>query len=149
MAGDEVNESKDRELPTLRCVFAKRPLTGTESFGSENANDKMPSVQRSQSLERWVSGYTFRKVAALSLPRLCLSVFYSVKMFYVFSFFSNSLKKALLKRQLFEFVGKPVFLGAQGSMRSFNDSYWSLPVLVLTVFVSWPTRTRRLKQQEL
>lgn len=87
LAGDEVNESKSRDLSTLWRVFAKRPLAGAELLRSENANGKMASVWGSQSLERWASGYTIRKVAALSLARLCASVFYSVTVFSASSFF--------------------------------------------------------------
>lgn len=147
--GNEVNESKSRELPTLWRLFAKRPLAGTESFGSENATDKMPAVRRSQSVQRWISGCAFRKVAALSLQRLYLPIFLLLKLFPASSLFSICLKKSLLKRQPCEFVYRIVYLGAQGRKLSFNGSCCPLSVLVLKVFVSWLIRTRILKQQEL
>lgn len=108
-------------MPTLWRVFAKRSLAGDELLGSENAKDKMPSVRESQSVERMASGYALRQVAALSLPRLCPTVFHSVKVFSDSSFFSIFLKKDLLPFD-------------------FGDH---------KVFVSSPTMAQWLKQQEL
>jgi hypothetical protein len=71
LAGDELNEPKDNQLPTLREDSVRRPLE-REAFETED--NQVSSMRLRESLERRYATDSSRKVAALHVPRLWLSI---------------------------------------------------------------------------
>jgi len=76
LAGDELNESKDNQLSTLREDPVRRPLE-REAF--ETGNNQVSSMWLRESLERRYATDSSRKAAALHVPRLWLSILKAVK----------------------------------------------------------------------
>ena len=70
----------------IRCQVI-RSLAGDEADESRKRRE-VPSVRQSENLERWDQVYAFWGRSALPLPRLCLSVFKSMKRSSPFSLFS-------------------------------------------------------------
>ena len=66
-------------------VSVKKALAGDES--DESRNSQMPSVQLSESIQRWDAIHAFRGDAALLVPRVRISFFTLVKVVCDFPFF--------------------------------------------------------------
>ena len=95
LAGDEIDESKNNQLPSLRQILVKRPL-GKGEVG-KSGNSQMPSMWKPKCLERWFTAYASRRGPALHVQRLRLSVFKALSSFRHFpsSFFSNQICRVL------------------------------------------------------
>jgi len=66
-------------------VSVKKALAGDEL--DESRNSQMPSVQLSESIQRWDTIHAFRGDAALLVPRMRISFFTLVKVVCDFPFF--------------------------------------------------------------
>jgi hypothetical protein len=73
LAGGEVNEWKDSQLPILRQDAARRDMERTEAF--ERKPSGMPQVPVQKDLEGWASFYAFCVGATVSLSEVLLSIF--------------------------------------------------------------------------
>jgi len=73
LAGDELDEPKDSQLPTLREDSVRRPLERAALF--ETGDNQVSSMWLSENLERWEKIHAFGRVAALQVSKLCLSIF--------------------------------------------------------------------------
>ena len=77
LAGDESNEPKDRQLPTLWEDSVRRPLE-REAF-CDTANNQVPSMRLPEGMEKRNATNASGKTATLHLPKLCLRILKVVK----------------------------------------------------------------------
>jgi hypothetical protein len=85
LAGDEIDEWENSQLPALRQDVARRVLERDEFFDSENG--QMPSLRQPKIVERWVQAHAVRRYSALLVSRLRPSFFASVEVIRTFLFF--------------------------------------------------------------
>lgn len=78
LAGDELDESKNSQLSTLREDFVRRPLEREPLLESDG---QMSSMRTSESLERREETHACGRVATLPVSVLRLSIFGKVKAF--------------------------------------------------------------------
>jgi hypothetical protein len=77
LAGDELDEPKDSQLPTLREDSVRRPLEREALF--ETGDNQVSSMWLPESVERWDAIHAFRRAAALQVSELRLSILKVVK----------------------------------------------------------------------
>jgi hypothetical protein len=77
LAGDELNEPKNSQLPALREDFVRRPLEREAFF--EKGDNQVSSMWLPESVERWETVHSFWRAAALQMSELRLSILKVVK----------------------------------------------------------------------